>query len=979
MKQRVRTRVRFDDPRRAERNLNTFNEIIIRSTPDIDRDDLVRTLLSLLAECADADMALTNFLRFLETSFTPTSLLHDFARHAVLRELLIKIFSSSQYFSDILVRDPELFRWLTTTDALSRERTYEQYRAEAWNAVTLFEKTERKINALKRLYRREILRIGVRDLLGTTDVVGATRELSFLADAIIDCMAQLAVAELAHQYGSRPVTPWVILGLGKLGGEELNYSSDIDLMVVYGEEGEFQDTNGRTIHHHEFFIRMTEIVVQWMMTSTSEGTLYRIDLRLRPDGNAGPLARSIESMFLYYESRGEQWERQMLIKARPVAGDREFGERFLARLDPFIYPRTFFRNPTAEIARIKARIEQDHADDANIKLCPGGIRDIEFIAQALQLINAGKNPELHQRNTLNALGMLRGKNLLTANEYTTLTGAYILFRNVEHRLQIMHDVQTHRIPTSTREMTKLARRLSMPDGKYLADKIRTTRLGVRTIFDSVIGSRSPEGKAGFFSASEVGIEGLVLPTVFTQVKEAKKNLRILTSGSSSSDRREYDSRTRDAFLRIAPLLMEHLSASINPDLGLANLARLVSRLKFPEQLYSVLQEKSFCSLLVKICSVSPRIVTLFIHRTLFLDILMGRTADVLSTGEFAGIESFTLYDYRYFQEMRSAIRDILGLSTLEVLTAELTITAENIVRTLFTQTITESGISDPKLAVIALGKFGGKEISFDSDLDLIFVSSGETLERLEAMREICQTLISRLTAVTDAGRLYDVDARLRPEGRNAPLVTPIEAFRVYYGQRAALWEFQSLVKARAISGDPHTIDETERAIRSVLSSRKYHGDDFRSIVEMRRKTETRSRVRAAGFYDIKFGVGGMMDIEFLAQTYCLKRIGEGEAIEATSTLASLQDALSLGYIPQDEFNFLENSYREYRRIEKYMRLALETGSTSLPEAGQKADFLAKCVGMADFRQLAKELDSRMREVRKIFLHRMERFSERALP
>ncbi|MGD0337874.1 MAG: hypothetical protein ABSB78_03705 [Bacteroidota bacterium] len=977
MKQRARSRVRFNDPRRAERNLNAFNEIIIRSTPDIVRDDLVQSFMSLLANCADADMALTNILRFLEASFTPASLLHDLSRYAILRELLIKIFSSSQYFSDILVRDPELFRWLTTSDALSREKTYDQYHTETREAISLFEKTERKINALKRFYRREILRIGVRDLLGSSDVVGVTRELSILADAIIDCTAHLAITELTKHYGARPETPWTIIGLGKLGGEELNYSSDIDLMVVYGEEGEIDALNGRTIHHHEFFIRMTETVVQWMMTSTSEGTLYRIDLRLRPDGNSGPLARSVESTILYYESRGEQWERQMLIKARPLAGDREFGAHLLERLGPFIYPRTFFKNPTEEIARMKARIEQEYGDDANIKLCPGGIRDIEFVAQALQLINAGKHPELRQRNTMKALEALRGKSLLSEDEYATLTSAYFLFRNVEHRLQIMYDVQTHTLPSSTREMTKLARRLSMNNGKQLTGHIRSLRLGVRTIFDSVVGSQSLGGNVGVPSrlGRDLPIEGLILLTIFSQIDEAKKNLGILLRGSSSMGRKEFDSRTQEAFLNIAPLLIEDLRTSVNPDLGLANLVRLVTRLRFPEQLYTTLREKAFRSLLIKICSVSPRIVTLLIHHSLFLDILMARMSEILSGGELTGIESFSIHDYKYFQEMRSAIRNILGLSTIEDLTGELTLTAEKIVGRLYARIVKESEIKNPKLAVVALGKFGGKEITFDSDLDLVFVSSGETMERLEAMRVICQSLISQLTEVTEAGRLYDVDARLRPEGRNAPVVTPIETYQAYLEQRAALWEFQSLVKARAVTGDLAVMSETERMIRVVLASRKYSSQDIRSIVEMRRKTETRSKVHAEGFYDIKLGIGGMMDIEFLAQTFCLIRLGVGETLNDTGTLASLNDAASLGYISQNELRFLKNSYIEYRNIEKNLRLALEINSSILPGRGQKADFLAKSVGMADFKQLTKEIESRMKEVRRVFLYRMEKFAE----
>jgi [glutamine synthetase] adenylyltransferase / [glutamine synthetase]-adenylyl-L-tyrosine phosphorylase len=396
----------------AFRHSKTIEEILFNSGLGDRVPHFFASFHSLLARSADDAMATANLLRFLESSFNRTTLLRDLDDHSVLFETLLLIFGSSQYFSDILIRDPELFRWLTATKILETTRTKDDFLIAARQSIEPFQTTARKINVLKRFQRREMLRVGVRDLLHLAGLETTTLELSHIADAVVALTAELTMGEMRLQYGFEPNASWTIMGLGKLGGEELNYSSDIDLIALFESDGEMSTKAGVKLTYGEFFVRFVERLAETLASPTEEGYFYRVDLRLRPDGKSGTLIRTFASTMMYYESRGEIWERQMLIKARHIAGSLELSRKFLDAVIPFVYPRTFFRNPIEEISRIKSRIESD-AGEHNIKLRAGGIRDIEFIVQALQLVNGGKIPAIRNANTLATLGLLQGNSLLS--------------------------------------------------------------------------------------------------------------------------------------------------------------------------------------------------------------------------------------------------------------------------------------------------------------------------------------------------------------------------------------------------------------------------------------------------------------------------------------------------------------------------------------------------------------------------------------
>lgn len=671
----------FTDPSRAQRNLKTIHEMFIGSGSQFPLEEFSNALHAHLAVSPDPDMAITNFLRFSESSLSKASLFNDLLKYPVTMEVLLKIFGYSQYFGDILVRDPELFRWLTASDVLMTPQTKTALAGEVQRIEKMFTRPEKRLDALRRLYRRELLRIGAKDILGNADLAATTRDLSELADVLIDASCRMAESALREKYGSVPETAYAVIGLGKLGGGELNYSSDIDIIFVYENEGDLA-TSKTT--YHEYFNKFVERLVQNLSQTSGEGHLYRVDTRLRPEGGLGPLARSVQSFLLYYESRGELWERQMLIKARPVAGDLKFGEAFLNQLTPFVSPRTFFTDPTEAISRIKNRIESAVADEDNIKLQSGGIRDIEFIVQALQLLNGGRNEKVRSGNTLHSIALLTAERLLSAEEDTTLTGAYVFFRTLEHRLQTVLNTQTHGIPSSQQERTALAKRLGVKSAADLLSKIDAHRKAVRKIFDAVLDVQTTdaavpaiesiiEGGTGEEEMSRF-LEGMG----FRDTRRAGRILSAFVSGSGLTNGSVLDSRARTAFRQIAPQVFQSISRSASPDLALSNFSLLSEAQRFPEQFFEQLNEEQFRKLVFTVCGLSPRLTRGLAKDSLLFELLASNSAALATSWGGKKPRGMKLMALKRREELRACIRYVLGMSSFGDLTKELSQLADSI-------------------------------------------------------------------------------------------------------------------------------------------------------------------------------------------------------------------------------------------------------------------------------------------------------------
>ncbi len=953
----------FSDSSRSARNLQALFEAFIASGCSYSQEQFSSALVPHLQQSPDPDMALNSLLRFIEASLSKASLFNDLVHYPVLFEVLMKVFGSSLYFADILVRDPELFRWLTASDSLLAPRSREYFGAEVERALGMFQKPERKLDALRRLYRREILRAGTRDILGEADLPTVTGEISLLADSLINAACKVAEHQLAAQFPEKPKTPYAVIGLGKLGGGELNYSSDIDIIFVYAEEGELSTERGKTVTYHEYFNRFVEKMVQNLSQSTMEGHLYRVDTRLRPESGAGPLARSLRSYLLYYESRGELWERQMLIKARTVAGDRELGSGFLRQLAPFVYPRTFFQHPAESVARIKARIENAIGGDENVKLRPGGIRDIEFTVQTLQLLHGGKNKELRSSNTLAAIIMLESAGLLKAVEAQTLRDAYRFFRTLEHRLQFVLNTQTHELPDDERERLVLAKRLGRRSGKELLEAYSFHTRGVRVIFEQVLAVKSDPAEANIVSVLEGGansgaVSSLLKRYGLEDTIQASRNLSLLTRGKSLTAGHEYDARTRETFREIAPVLLEEIARTPAPDLTLSNIALLAGAQQMPEIFYRELQEEGLRKLVLRVCSVSPMLTKGLAFRPGMLE----RLATDLSLRR-EHVPSSDIIAWKNEQELSAGVRHVLGLTTLQQLTAELSSVADAAFSTVLNEEIKKLRKPEGSFAAFALGKYGSREILFHSDLDVIFVSDTKSSAGRAQWEKVATRVVAGLSQVSQDGVLYRVDARLRPEGKSAPLVVEHSTLMEYLRSRASLWERQSLTRFRYVCGNKKLGTRVESDIDGFAFDTSLPEGWTAQVVDMRKKMETRSRVGSSNYLDMKLGSGGMVDIEFLVQMVMLKH--QSKNYRGLPTLELLR-RLDMPGVSPDEVNRVSATYERYRNLEKLMRLTLEEKGTVLPE-GEKLDLLARCYDGSRGNDLRRELIAEMKFVRQMFL------------
>jgi [glutamine synthetase] adenylyltransferase / [glutamine synthetase]-adenylyl-L-tyrosine phosphorylase len=952
--------VTFGDPRRAERSFLGLHEQMLAAGSTFSPADLTSALVKHLPDAPDPELALAGLLRFTEATLSRAGLFNDLLQHSVLMDMMVRVLGDSAFFTDILVRDPSLFRWLTATGVLNRTDVADDLREDVRHMAEAFPRSERHLDALRRMLRREVLRIGVQDVLGLADLRTVTGELSEVADIMIDAVLGVALKQMKLKYGVVPDETFAVIGLGKLGGQELNYSSDVDLLFVYGADG---NTPRLSCSHHEFFVELAERLVQNLTQPSSEGHMYRVDMRLRPEAGAGSLARSLPDYLLYYESRGELWERQMLLKARTVAGSQELGKRFLNALEPFVYPRTFMEHPVESIARIKGRIEANIGDAANVKLMAGGIRDIEFTVQALQLVNGGRNRSIRTGNTLEAIAALRSASLLGEEEARSLADAYVFLRTVEHRLQTMHNTQVHTIPADPPSRSTLARRVGLSGGEKLIKEIDRHRAQVRAVFDSVM--RLPEN----MQRSDVSalLDGL-LPEAqarkllekygFREMRQATRDLRVLSGGSGLMNAEDTESRTRSGFRKMAEGVLDSVAATPDPDLTLHSLAIIAEAQAAPTAFHAQLADQRFRKLLIDISSFGVRFARMLAANPPLLDAIASDVSLVTSTTPLSLPSAPTLPQLKQQRELQACLRHLLGFSEYDEMTRDICDIAEFILKT-----IVEGRNDGPPFAVFAAGKLGTREATIDADLDLLFVAEATRSRDLAAAERRAGQIVAQLTAATPAGRLYETDLRLRPEGRNAPLVVDLKRYRDYLRSRASLWERQMLTRLRYVCGSRQVGDNVTGMMSELVFMPPLPQGWLQAIVEMRRKMEPRTRTRGPEIIDLKRGPGGMADIEFLVQMWLLHRRSDPPQ---DRTVRALLAAASPGLLTEAEAELAGKAYTIFRRLELLMRVTLEERSAILPE-GPRLETLARRFGRKDGRELTAEVVRTMRQVRTGFL------------
>lgn len=925
--------------------------------------------------------------------------------------LLAALFSGSAVLGNTLVAHPD---WLTALeiDLLRFPRRIQGFRNEIQSWLPGLLEAKDYATALARLRefkQREMLRIAARDLAHLSNVTEITQEISDVADVSLDGVCQICRQQLTERFGQ----PWhqdadgnwhrtefCVLGMGKLGGQELNYSSDVDLLFVYSEEGSvFREEPTKkkvpraVLSNHQFFARLAEAFVAKVSRISSEGMLYRIDLRLRPEGDAGPLCRSLGSYENYYAQWGQTWERMMLIKARIVAGDKSLAAEFLETVHSFRYPRAVDPNVLHEIGAMKDRIENEivGADELerNVKLGRGGIREVEFIAQSQQLLHAGRMPFLQGSQTLPTLDKLGQYDLLSPDDARSLREAYCFLRNVEHRLQMEENLQTHTIPTNRAACERLAKLMDFKSAQAFESARRSHTDRVRAAFDKLIKPEKPSGAAEIlpaeFGGAEAQWEQLLAEHSF---REPDKMVHLLREFIEGPGYVHVSTRTielgRRLLLRLLALCPKKRRTAVPPvsisaggmakAKGIGDIREARSTLSDPDRvvtrLDSFIAAYGARSSLFELWNNNPAIFDLLVllfDRSEFLAELAIRTPDLVDELVISGrlrqrkTSDQTLKDLRhgiadpdqklwlrrYHQAelMRIGLRDILGLADPEQYLTELSALADACLQYAVEVVMRQNKLKKPPFVIIGLGKLGGAEIDYGSDLDILFIADAPA-KHLPKLGQFALAVMDLVYTRTEMGLLFHTDARLRPDGEKGLLGNTMAAYQEYYLERAQLWEIQSLTRIRPIAGDmklggkfqelatqltnfPKAINsghasKRKRSSSGALIPSCFTPDWKGAIHHMRMRIEKERTPPGKDDLAIKTGKGGLMDAEFIAQALCLEH-----GWHEPNTMRALERGRTAGALP--DADKLIASYRELRRLEGILRRWSYEGETVLPD------------------------------------------------
>jgi glutamate-ammonia-ligase adenylyltransferase len=938
----------------------------------LQRSSLAKIFSHLMAACeksADPDRALVNFGRLVSALPNP-NMFYRYLQEAPDRlDLIVRVFAHSQALAGTLTRNAEYLHFLIASETLKAPREKSWLSAELERLLMSIRVREQKYGVVRQFRRRETLRIGARDLIGLATVEETTLELSNLADVCLQAVFEIALESLRAKF-KLPVQAepaarrFAIIGMGKLGGQELNYSSDVDVIFVYGEEGSLTPT----ISHHLFFTKLAEEIIHAVSTTGEEGTIFRIDLRLRPEGATGPLVRSLESCENYYAEWGETWERMAMVKARPVAGDPALGEEFLQMVQPFVYARHTGENIIQQMAVLKQRIEQEIVTDGrltrHVKLGIGGIREIEFIVQSFQVLRGARMPMLRERTTLRALPLLVKARMLSEEEAATLAGAYRFLRNVEHRLQMEMELQTHTIPDEKHALYRLARSLGFKTvERFLAtEQAHTT--AVRSIYQSVL---ADAGQGATVSA-ERQLDPEKLPETlrrvgFVDVPGAVKIVDGLLHGSGFV---HVSQRTKELFARLFPLLMDWAGKVADPDAALLRFEQFVSAYGSRGLLYDLLvRNAKLVEMLMRLGDASKFFSDTMAHQPeLFDEVCLGvaltETKTIHRLHEELVALSMSRSETRSDDEaspmeiarrwkraemLRIGIEDVMGLADLERVQLEITSLAGACLRFLLEQARRELKLMKFPFVIIGMGKFGGQELGYGADLDVLFVGGKGDQGQTRASK-LATKVIDFMSRQTAEGTLFAVDARLRPDGGKGPLASSLEAHRDYYVKRAQLWERQALTKARFVAGDENLGRCFMQMVHEAVYARGLTDKEVAEIRAMRHRIETERGDQTHAEMEFKTGLGGLIDVEFIIQTLQLRHGHAHPQLRTAHTLAALNRLTALGVVDESQSAQLRAHYLFLRRIESVLRRMENVSVSRLPTDEREQARLAKRLGFA---------------------------------
>ncbi|MHA1152134.1 MAG: bifunctional [glutamine synthetase] adenylyltransferase/[glutamine synthetase]-adenylyl-L-tyrosine phosphorylase [Alphaproteobacteria bacterium] len=925
------------------------------------------------------------------------------------RSLLEVVFANSPFLTHCILSNIAFFiRILTLGPDSVLSEVLDQLKGELSREI----EREALMAGLRRRRREAALLIGLADLTEHWPLERVTAALSDFADGalsvalryLLRAAAKRGELELADPEAPERACGYVVLAMGKLGAGELNYSSDIDLIMLFDPE-RVRFAGGRGPGKE--FERMTRELVRLLEERTGDGYVFRTDLRLRPDPGAMPLAISINAALTYYESMGQNWERAAMIKARPAAGDLTLGATFLAELRPFIWRKHLDFVAIQDIHSIKRQIHAHRGgariavEDHDIKLGRGGIREIELFAQTQQLIWGGREPGLRSSKTLVALDALAGAGHIDAAAAAELGACYRELRRLEHRLQMVDDRQTQRLPADAAGIARIGAFLGFESAEAFRSALLATLGRVEAHYAELFEEApalTPGGNLVFTGGepepgSLATLEGLGF-------KEGKKVFHLVRAWHHGRHRATRSTRAREILTELMPTLLGALGKTTQPDLALAKFDEFLSGLPAGVQLFSMLHANPrLLDMLAEIMGGAPALAERLSRSPALLDAVLspGFFDPIPGPEALSGELATALAQARDFQDVLDLARrwanDLRFQVGVHILRHQadvdeagraLSDIADTVLAGLYQPVLdalaeAHGRIAGPGLAVLAMGKLGAREMTVASDLDLIFIyQTAEGAERSDGPKplaashyfaRLAQRYINALSARTPEGQLYEIDMRLRPSGNAGPIATTLAGWRRYYEQESWTWEQMALSRARVIAGDPDLRARIEKTIGEILTAPR---DPDKLLVDVAAMRARLARERPAKtLWSVKYLRGGLTDLEFLAQYLLLRHAQAHPEVLDGSTQVAFAKLAKAGLIGSSLAQRLIEATRLVRQVQGMLRLTVGPAfDADAGTEGLKAS-LARAAGMTDFAALHDALAASAREVHEIFVDQIE--------
>jgi len=920
-----------------------ISETVVKTVAGYTVGYLSKKELDTLLSSWEAEAALTGFtqssennlLRMLAALYDKVYFLKDCLAYPHYTKAFLRIASYSNYLTDIVVRNPEFLYWALGSDSLEYSLDAQKFKSEAAKGTFLFQSFKGRVNAIKALKRKYLLRIGLRDNLGIASTLETTNDLSIVAKSLSSLLFSICYDEVRNKYNEKELNrKYSIVALGKLGGDELNYSSDIDLLVFYDENALL--ANGR--EYHELLTETIQLFIEQASLANDKGFLYRVDFRLRPDGKNSPLARTLSDTLRYYESRGEDWERQMLLKASYLGGDEQLYKQFADYIVNFIFPKNLSFSPLEQIKKLRKNILEKINTEQNIKLSKGGIRDIEFPLQALQLLNGGKFPTLQSGNSLIAISELTKLKFLNKSEAAFLSEAYIFFRKIEHFLQLMNDAQTHTIPESGEILDKLASLFGYKQSKDFLRKLEETKKRVHQFYRSV--TQEEKEAADFTSVP------------FKEVALAKRNHQFLKTGKDIFSQKTFDSQTIAYFEKIETNLFCYLLKAKNPDLILQNFVRIIRSENFPSMWYEMFQNKKIFEAFLTLCEVGKYSVSLFAEDTSLKEMfLSGAVFEKLSA------ESLTVLPLKAIQFILS-VQTVLNIISPEKASQLLSKSIFQKLEKSIAAFAEKEKVSD-EFFVCVQGSLAVEQFTFTSDIDLLFVSSdsANSFQLEKSLMKLLSNLQKEFAPVS-------VDCRLRPEGKSSQIVWSLKGYKQYFENRVRTWELQSLCKLAFVYGDVTLFKNFERMIVTKISTLKK--EEIQTDILAMHKQVCGTFKTTNEIINLKKGTGSLLELDFVLQFLILSNPKIFKVLRNKSLTFTLKKLAQGKFISDDDAAAIREASTLIRTVDVFLFLLFEEKKHQVHLASEEFFILPEFLNFTERKMLQSALAEAQRSIHRIF-------------